>query len=219
MIHTQIALVEIHTAVRCATRTTLAAIFSQARLCFSPSLHLCPVFRQSPFGDVSTSRLWALSIRSVSLVHFVMLRSSPAARRLSDHLFRPWHQLFRVSHHHHHLDHLYSRYDQRGECNPCVTCYNAAPSPRKSNSFCIPCKKITCFPSLLFISPRNPEHFRTFVRGASSCEAGAGRAAADCAASTSFAAIALTTSSHCALFHEGACVSRTFFSVCVHSKQ
>ena len=30
MIHTQIALVEIHTAVRCATRTTLAAIFSQA---------------------------------------------------------------------------------------------------------------------------------------------------------------------------------------------
>ena len=140
MIHTQIALVEIHTAVRCATRTTLAAIFSQARLCFSPSLHLCPVFRQSPFGDVSTSRLWALSIRSVSLVHFVMLRSSPAARRLSDHLFRPWHQLFRVSHHHH-LDHLYSRYDQRGECNPCVTCYNAAPSPRKSNPFCIPCKK------------------------------------------------------------------------------
>ena len=74
MIHTQIALVEIHTAVRCATRTTLAAIFSQARLCFSPSLHLCPVFRQSPFGDVSTSRLWALSIRSVSLVPFVMHR-------------------------------------------------------------------------------------------------------------------------------------------------
>ena len=129
MIHTQIALVEIHTAVRWATRTTLAAIFSQARLCFSPSLHLCPVFRQSPFGDVSTSRLWALSIRSVSLVHFVMHRSSPAARRLSDHLFRPWHQLFRVSHHHH-LDHLHSRYDQRGECNPCVTCCNAAPSPR-----------------------------------------------------------------------------------------
>ena len=77
MIHTQIALVEIHTAVRCATRTTLAAIFSQARLCFSPSLHLCPVFRQSPFGDVSTSRLWALSIRSVSLVPFVMQPRTP----------------------------------------------------------------------------------------------------------------------------------------------
>ena len=140
MIHTQIALVEIHTAVRWATRTTLAAIFSQARLFFSPSLHLYPVFRQSPFGDVSTSRLWALSIRSVSLVPFVMHRWSPAARRLSDHRFRPWHQLFRVSHHHH-LDHLYSRYDQRRGFNPCVTCYNAAPSPRNNNSLWMPCKK------------------------------------------------------------------------------
>ena len=189
MIHTQIALVEIHTAVRCATRTTLAAIFSQARLCFSPSLHLCPVFRQSPFGDVSTSRLWALSIRSVSLVPFVMHRRSPAARRLSDHLFRPWHQLFRVSHHHH-LDHLYSRYDQRRGFNPCVTCYNAAPSPRKSNPFLHTLQKITCFPSLLFTSPRSQGHFSTFgfIRVASSCEAGAGGAAADRAASASFAA-------------------------------
>ena len=130
MIHTQIALVEIHTAVRCAPRTTLAAIFSQARLCFSPSLHLCPVFRQSPFGDVSTSRLWALSIRSVSLVPFVMHRRCPAARRLSDHLFRPWHQLFRVSHHHH-LDHLHSRYDQRGECNPWCDLLQCCPEPAK----------------------------------------------------------------------------------------
>ena len=49
MIHIQIALVEIHTAVRCATRTTLAAITGGAALPFSP------LARATPPGRVKRS--------------------------------------------------------------------------------------------------------------------------------------------------------------------
>ena len=63
-------------------------------------------------------------------------------------------------------------------------------------------QKITCLPSLLFTSPRSPGHFSAF--GFTRVAAGAGGGATDRAASASLAVIALTTSSHCALFCEGA---------------